>query len=60
MTIDGESYKLTEKQKKLLEVVLPENYDNYEIQGVEFIKYDDDGIRVDEKDKSGKYIASAK
>ena len=50
-------YRITKKQLELLDIVLPENYDEYQIDGVDFVKYDDDGIRIDEKDKIRKYIA---
>lgn len=34
---------------KLLDVVLPENYENYEIQGVKFEKFNEEGLSYDKK-----------
>jgi hypothetical protein len=34
---------------KLLDVVLPENYENYEIQGVKFEKFNEEGLSIDKK-----------
>jgi hypothetical protein len=31
---------------KLLDVVLPENYENYEIQGVKFEKFNEEGLSI--------------
>ena len=47
--MEGKKYQLTAKQVELLDTVIPENYEKYEIEGVEFVKYDEDGNRLDQK-----------
>lgn len=44
---------LTAKQAKLLEVVIPEDYEKYQIKGVEFEKYDEDGNLISESQREG-------
>lgn len=45
--MDGKKYKLRTDQIKMLDEVLPKDYENYQIEGVEFVKYNEDGNRLD-------------
>lgn len=48
---------MTKQQIAMLEEVMPENYDDYQIEGVEFTKFDQDGNRIDRKKTFEKYLA---
>ena len=41
----------------MLEQVLPEDYDTYFIEGIQFAKFDDDGNRLDKKHTFAQYMA---
>lgn len=41
----------------MLDEVLPKDYENYQIEGVEFVKYNEDGNRLDQQESYKKYIA---
>lgn len=42
---------------KMLDEVLPKDYENYQIEGVQFVKYNEDGNRLDQQESYKKYIA---
>ena len=44
----------------LLNCVLPENYEEFEIKGVQFTKFNEDGIRLDQKEAYAQFIAEDK
>ena len=55
--MEGKVYHLTEAQVKLLDCVLPENYDEIKISGVEFEKYNEDGLNIRDKEQYEKFYA---
>ena len=48
---------MTKKQIKMLEEMMPEDYESYKIEGIESSKYDDDGNLLDKKMEFKKYLA---
>ena len=44
----------------LLNCVLPENYEEFEIKGVNFTKFNEDGNRLDQKETYAHFIAEDK
>ena len=48
VNIDGYDYKLTKKQIKMLDEMLPEDYEHINL-GVDFKKYNEDGLLFSDK-----------
>ena len=47
---------MTEAQIKLLDVLIPENYENFEIEGLKFEKYDENGLPLSQKSKYQEFL----
>jgi hypothetical protein len=57
VNIEGVECELTEAQIKLLDVLIPENYENFEIEGIKFEKYDENGLPLSQKAKYQEFLA---
>lgn len=60
VSIDGVECQLTAAQIKLLDVVLPEDYENFKIDGLDFQKFDEDGLNLSKKDKNAYFLPTGK
>ncbi len=58
VNIEGQQYELTDAQIKLLDVLIPENYESYEIEGLKFEKYDENGLPLSQKSKYQEFLAT--
>ena len=56
--VQGAKYKLTHQQLKLLDEVIPSDYDKMSFGGLKFKRYDEYGLDISQKHKYEKYIAS--
>jgi hypothetical protein len=54
--IDGITYTLTKAQARLLETVIPENYEELDFGGLSFKKYNEDGLPIADRAKYEKYF----
>jgi hypothetical protein len=54
--VDGITYSLTKAQAKLLETIIPENYESFDFGGLDFKKYNEDGLLLSDKAKYEKYF----
>lgn len=56
MTIEGKEYYLTKQQLGMLDTVIPANYEQMDFGGLNFKRYNEEGLLISEKEKYDKYL----
>jgi hypothetical protein len=56
VSIEGKEYYLTKQQLSMLDTVIPANYEQMDFGGLNFKRYNEEGLLISEKEKYEKYL----